>query len=431
MKVLKDILVFTYKRQATAFGLEWVKDILAFTYKRQDNAFGLEWVTAPSAKGMKDVARQDARESGATHIAFRSRFNQYGLAKTDRQTPPFWAPWRAAAAVLADAIPGTWIAGMVFADGRAWVVAVRNSKIVKGGDELFANEQEAKAHMRGLVEGKTRGWRAIYAPATWGIDGAEQRDLAPYLQRSTSLFGVLTGNDGAGLHPAAMKQWPVSPGKLGLTVVASAALVFYLTHRSALWHGRTAHRPAAVTNAPPPAPEIPSVVSLVRCVEALPAVLFQIAVPGWTTKGATCQVENIVVTVEAKSFTPLSTILAYYPAAVPVGKTKSADITVPFSEVITRSRVTPPLVTEDEVNRIFAPVVEEGRAGNEFHDVSGPVERTQGVRRLQWTFDTSAPPHVWLPTIAKVHNVVLESVRLEFVNAAFQWKLKGFVYVAP
>lgn len=86
-------------------------------------------------------------------------------------------------------------------DAGYWYLCVRNDVILSDGDVLFVKEEDAKEQFMSMLS--VPDWSKKIAPAEWGIDETEQKDISEvFSQGWTSNWKRLT--------PCAAQSWRLS-----------------------------------------------------------------------------------------------------------------------------------------------------------------------------------------------------------------------------
>ncbi len=365
--------------------------------------FGLYWLTAPSLRAAKAAAKVDARASDATHVAYRRSPVQYGLAPLER-TPPWGRSWRAAAASAANINGGSWIGAFRLSPSAWWVIRVNGGRISTHGDAVYASEEDAQRAFAYHTQAGQPEWLNIYAPAAWGIAGAQPGDLTRLLSRSHAprLVSALRRPLPVGLALAAV-------GVVGISVL--------------LWNRAPPTGPAVVLPTVVPVPSlIPARALLDTC---LPLLLRENArvVPGWSVAQTSCTPLGLTTRLSAGGATPLSTLSSFLPEAVIQGETRSAELVLSVEPPLPRP-ASLPLASHAWYAQTLGRLAETCRAKNTLSPP--PSSGGQGWTTMTWTFSTPAPPSLWVEALGAVPNLVIDGMTLH----GGTWDVKGMAYVA-
>lgn len=422
------------------------------TFYRVDGtnfAFGLEWMTAAANKQSIDQAKSAAKKQQATHAAWRLAKAQVGLTRIDQDVPDrsLFSPWRSAAAAFADLPYSSLLAAFKFRDGRIWVLAATNGRIYAKGDRVFVNEEDARLYFEELFA--QQYWNDIFAPADWH-SRAKQIDPLAVLRRKRPdgrIAGILSGigaalglvsRPGASLKPLVADLESIGTPKLiaiavGLCLVAAGGLGY------AKWHEAHTRKPQIAA----PSPYYPAVVAggqvLALCIKALLDTTRKHQTPGWTLTEATCSGDQVAATLMLDPDAPMTTMMAFHPDA-DLRTRKQAVIRATLPEALQQKALTLPLITEDIYQNAFALADERSNSTNLIGPALTPVgmapmqngrQQPRPYRISQWSFETTAPPLMWVPDLVSIRNLEVASVTLAVSEHGLSWRIKGNAYVAP
>ncbi|MDA8232807.1 MAG: type 4b pilus protein PilO2 [Magnetospirillum sp.] len=392
----------------------------------QEYAFGLQWF---QAQGIGDIGKQAfalARKANATHYTLRKLRGQYGLANvTDRQMTlrHIAKPWQSAAATLAEAISGTWIAALPLAGNRYYVVAVINGRILTGdsGDVVFSTEDDAKTHVDTLL--KHNKFQTVYAPPEWRIQHSKTLDLAATLtkRRGSTLASVRFWS----VH---FKPWQYAAAGTAAAIFAGTTIYIIAAHHRAAERAALAarHRPVIIR------PTItPAGATLARCASTLPLMLYAMAIPGFDNETATCDANTATLTTRVKPNNPISVIRSYAPQAIFTNDHRTADVPFHFHNPLPTAAVAPPFWTLNQYKTALANIAEpaEAQPDTDNHPPS-PIPAC-GCQTYQWTITTAAPPEMWLDPLAQIPNTSVTLASVAMAAGTMTWTIKGTGYVAP
>ncbi|MBI1273823.1 MAG: type 4b pilus protein PilO2 [Alphaproteobacteria bacterium] len=152
------------------------------TIGRRKYATGLYWQISPSGRivvAAKEAARQPGQYSDFFSIRpgnKTGRVGQFGLGTSESGHR---AGMPTLAATLANRQPGSWAGAFKIREG-VYVVIVRDDLIAPDGDQLYADEAEARNRL--YQEINLGGLQRVYAPEAWAIPGSDGMSLALLLQ---------------------------------------------------------------------------------------------------------------------------------------------------------------------------------------------------------------------------------------------------------
>jgi hypothetical protein len=428
-----------------------------FTVGGAEYAFGLEWVTASHNTSTSAHVRRQAMRLNASHLAWRPKMHQVGIARINRpRTRLHWSSWRAAAAAFADlpqpaAEPHTMIGAFAFLSGEIWVVAASQGRLFSDGDRFFTDQAAAREHFRRLYDRVAR-WGAIFAPAEWAVPRANSDGPLTFLaigqpgggaskpiHRILNAIGV-TRRPGVSLSRLRNGTWADLP--------ASAKTAICLMAVGALLGGQhllaRPHKPPA---APLPqqviVPWYPAIEDTVAridlCVNAILQTLERGGAPGWEVGELSCDNNSVSLTLAARRFAPLSTLADFQPDASVQGTTRTASLSRPLGATLTKAPIAPPLPAPDEILAKFGHLDETLRGINLFTNAGAPtgtppvemgVPRPRPYRVMSWSLQTGAPPQLWRRELSSIRDVEITTIAMKRTDGPFIWIIKGVAYVA-
>ena len=411
-------------------------------------AFGLDWLTAATGGAARQQTRRAAVNAKATHLAWRPRYMQAGMARVTGHPPasPF-NPWRSAGAAFADLSHASLLAAFPLNDGNTWVLAAANGHIFPDGDRIFADEEQARLHFKQFHD-KQR-WHTIFAPAAWGIYRAGQTDpLAVLKAHASPLPNIpMISRSIAGLGLQRKPGCPLRKFNVGasgapnVTRTAAAVAAIVVAGLCGYNYWRTHHhvRPAAQAPLRPYYPRIVSADRILKeCIAVLPDILSGYVTPGWDITDAVCSADSVTVTQTAKAYTPLSTMAVYHPEAVVAGDKRTATIELPSAPAPDPLPLSLPLLSSSQYLSTFGIIDEHAAASNSLNAAvpsadAAPVEngmrQPRPYRVQDWTFTTRAPPPMWAEDLARLPNMTVGVVSLKLTETGLTWTVKGTAYV--
>ncbi len=192
---------------------------------------GLAWSVAPRGIGLAQ-ARLTSRTAKASAFLLRADGRNMALLPAPLQAPQAIA----LGDVLCEALGPSWC-GVFELEGKTIYLAANDGCILPDGDQVYADDRGARARLLEEADLYTK----VYAPARWGVDGAEDSGaVLPRLDWSgAQLFTPLAN---------AAKVRTRAPLLVGVLALAAAFTGYEL------WHVRRvkAEQQALAHKAPPP-----------------------------------------------------------------------------------------------------------------------------------------------------------------------------------
>ena len=138
---------------------------------------GLTWIVAPRSIGLAQ-ARLTGRTAKASGFLLRAEGRNLAVLP-----PPLQASQSVALGdVLCQALGPSWC-GVFSVDGKPVYLAANEGCIPPDGDQLYPDERAARARLQEEASLYTN----VYAPSSWGIEGAEDSDA--FLRSVDCCFG--------------------------------------------------------------------------------------------------------------------------------------------------------------------------------------------------------------------------------------------------
>ncbi|HIJ63784.1 MAG TPA: type 4b pilus protein PilO2 [Rhodospirillaceae bacterium] len=197
---------------------------------------------------------------------------QYGVSGLEDGHRPGMT---AAAAALADALPGSW-AG-IFAVAEGWYyVETRRGFIAPTGDRLFpiVDKVAASAMVRkAAADGR---FDKIYAPAGFDIANAEDRPLSDII--TAPRLSLFAANRLRSLSPLTAARRPVLTWKIGAPICAAIVGLFYAWYAYIDWSSTEPLKPALIAvweSAPAAAPTALACTTGILSYPTLPGYAFR------------------------------------------------------------------------------------------------------------------------------------------------------------
>jgi len=388
----------------------------------------LFWQTVGGAARGAAAARAQARKlpleigTPTNIVVRRTSPPQFGVSFSDAQgvRPGQFA----AAAVLADALGGTW-AGLFDVPNGWYLVACRRGFVDPDTDRLFARH-DADAARRVLqdvmVEGKTK---TIYAPASLNVPGTKDFPIDKLLaQQARGLKGMMSRQRLAPLDTRiALRQ-----KLLRLAPFAAAPLALALLARPA-WVAvdqRLHPPPPPPLQLPPPWEGMPAAAPFIS--QCVGGVLSYPQLPGARLKSAQCRGDKILF--HYTPYTPLTLPLVLGERAVPRCQLTASDkADLQFSCDLDP---TPKIGRQTPVARDAA----ARRMWESFGLLGGGVELSAphpvinpagGLSAIEMTVKArgSAPPDMLLHAIADLQTLSVSTVEFATPNT---WYIEGVLY---
>lgn len=311
-------------------------------------------------------------------------------------------------------------------DAGYWYLCVRNDVILSDGDVLFVKEEDAKEQFLSMLS--VPDWAKKIAPAEWGIDDTEQKDLSEILV--------------AGLDTQLEKINALRGAELAIVVVLSiAAGIGLISYISKTFFAAQKPQAKIVTRrakkkvvkkvekiVPAPWESMVDPVWMMNSCRQNILSLVSISTPGWNNRGVTCT-QSAAVTSWGRSFGRLSWIemSLNYSGLTFANKTidsnaRSVTVSIPFQSV--RKVKSAPTKTEGElrnlINDLFQALNMSISLGN------GQVKAGNKVYKyLTFKINSTYDPEIWERMLTKFSGLTVNNIR--YNNGT--WNYEGTIYV--
>ena len=311
-------------------------------------------------------------------------------------------------------------------DAGYWYLCVRNDVILSDGDVLFVKEEDAKEQFMSMLS--VPDWSKKIAPAEWGIDETEPKDIA-------EVFAT-------GLDSKLEKINALRGTELLIVVVISIAvgawLIMYLVQT--FFTTETQETKVVTRRAQPkvrqevvkviPAPWeslVDPVWMIDNCRKAI-LDLTSIAVPGWNNNGVLCTTSN-AVTSWKREFGRLSWIemsLAYsgmnFTNKTVDEKSDLVTVSLPLGEA--RKINSSPTKSADDLRLLINDL---------FQSLNLTIGLSNGVVRvgeknysyIDFKLDSKYDPEVWKNLLTKFSGLKINNIKYNKGT----WNYEGTIYV--
>lgn len=311
-------------------------------------------------------------------------------------------------------------------DAGYWYLCVRNDVILSDGDVLFVNEEDAKEQFMSMLS--VPDWAKKIAPAEWGIDDTDQKELSEILA--------------SGLDSKLEKINALRGAELAIVVALSlAAGVALISYISKTFFSASKPQAKIVTRRakkkvvkqvekviPAPWESIVDPVWMMNSCRQTILSLVSISTPGWTNRGVTCT-QSSAVTSWSRSFGRLSWIemSLNYSGLTFANKTiddvaRNVTVSIPFQTV--RKIKSAPTKSAEElrnlINDLFQALNLSISLGN------GQVKSGNKIYNyLTFRINSTYDPEIWERMLTKFSGLTVNNIR--YNNGT--WNYEGTIYV--
>ena len=311
-------------------------------------------------------------------------------------------------------------------DAGYWYLCVRNDVILSDGDVLFVNEEDAKDQFISMLS--VPGWAKKIAPAEWGIDETEQKNLSDiFAQGLSTKLEKINALRGAELLIVVV-----------LSIAVGAWLVMFIsshffgtkTQQNKVVTRRAKKKVVKNVKKVVPAPWeslVDPVWMLDNCRETILS-LTTISTPGWKNLGVTCMASGAMTTWK-KDFGRLSWLemsLAYsgmtFASKVIDEKANNVTVSLPFQDVkrINSSPKKSAKELRNMLNDLFQALNLTVRLSDEKVSVGGKVYYS-----LNFVINSKYDPNIWKEMLTKFSGLKINNIR--YNNGV--WNYEGTIYV--
>jgi hypothetical protein len=312
-------------------------------------------------------------------------------------------------------------------DAGYWYLCVRNDVILSDGDILFVKEEDAKEQFMSMLS--VPDWSKKIAPAEWGIDETEAKDIAEVfasgLDTKLEKINALRGTE---LLIVVLLSLAVGIGLVKFlsdllfspTVTPTTQVV---TRRA---QKKVVEQVETVVLAPWEDITSPSWM-LDNCRETI-LTLIDISTPGWSNGGVTCS-ESAAVTSWSRSFGRLSWIemalnysgLSFANKAINETGT-NVTISIPFQSVEKVNSA--PKLSSAELRNMLNDLFQS--LNLEVHLNDGQINLGDNVYRfINFYINSRYDPEIWKPMLTKFSGLKVNNIR--YSNGV--WNYEGTIYV--
>ena len=311
-------------------------------------------------------------------------------------------------------------------DAGYWYLCVRNDVILSDGDVLFVKEEDAKEQFISMLS--VPDWSKKIAPAEWGIEETEQKDIA-------EIFA-------SGLDTKLEKINALRGTELAIVVILSVLIGIWLVMYISKTFFTTAPQQNKVITRRAQKKVVKQVAKVVpapwesivdpawmidTCRETILS-LATISTPGWKNAGITCTSSNAITTWR-RQFGRISWIEMSLSYSGLTFANKSIDprgnsvtVSVPFQKVRNIKSVPKKTETElrDQINDLFQSLnLSIGLA-------NGKVKVGDKVYNyLTFKINSHYDPDIWKTMLTKFSGLRVNTIR--YNNGT--WNYEGIIYV--
>lgn len=311
-------------------------------------------------------------------------------------------------------------------DAGYWYLCVRNDVILSDGDVLFVKEEDAKEQFMSMLS--VPDWSKKIAPAEWGIDETEQKDIAEVfasgLDTKLEKINALRGTE--------LMIVIVLSALIGIWLVMYISKTFFTTapQQNKVIVRRATKKVVKKVDKVVPAPWeslIDPVWVLDTCRENILS-LVAISTPGWSNNGVTCTTSN-AITSWKRQFGRLSWLEMSLSYSGLTFASKSIDpkgalvtVSVPFQKV--RNIKSAPKKTAEELRNQINDLFQSLNLSINLSE--GSVKAGDKVYKyLGFKINSPYDPDVWKPLLTKFSGLKVNNIR--YGNGT--WNYEGIIYV--
>jgi len=311
-------------------------------------------------------------------------------------------------------------------DAGYWYLCIRNDVILSDGDVLFVKEEDAKEQFMSMLS--VPDWSKKIAPAEWGIDETEQKDieeiLAQGLDSKLEKINALRGTELAIV--------------VGLSILAGGYAIKFIsdtffstkTQETKVITKRARKKVVKEVEKVVPAPwesMVDTTWILDNCRSTIQS-LVSISTPGWRNTGVTCSPSG-AVTSWKRAFGRLSWIemalgssgLTFTNKAID-DKGGTVTVSIPFQSVKKVNSI--PKKTAGELRNMINDL---------FQTLNLSISLTNGKTKagkkvypyLGFKVNSKYDPEIWKPMLTKFSGLKVNNIR--YNNGV--WNYEGTIYV--
>ena len=311
-------------------------------------------------------------------------------------------------------------------DAGYWYLCVRNDVILSDGDVLFVKEEDAKEQFMSMLS--VPDWSKKIAPAEWGIDETEQKDISEVFSQGLDVqLEKINALRGAELAIVVV-----------LSIAAGAWLVMFIantffatkTQENKVVTRRAKKKVVKEVEKIVPAPwesMVDTTWLLDNCRNSIQS-LGAISTPGWKNGGVTCSASG-AVTSWKREFGRLSWIEMSLSYSGMTFTNKSIDdrgntvtISMPFQSVKKVNSIPKKTISElrNMINDLFQTLNMSISLSN------GKVKAGNKVYNfLNFRINSKYDPEIWKPMLTKFSGLKVNNIR--YNNGV--WNYEGTIYV--
>ena len=311
-------------------------------------------------------------------------------------------------------------------DAGYWYLCIRNDVILSDGDVLFVKEEDAKEQFISMLS--VPDWSKKIAPAEWGIDETEQKDIAEVFSQGLDVklekINALRGTE--------LLTVVVLSIAIGAWLVTFIADTFFATktQQNKVVTRRAQPKVVKKVQTVVPAPWeslVDPAWFLDNCREKV-QTLVSVSTPGWQNNGVTCTSAG-VVTSWSRQFGRLSWIemALTYSGLTFTNKT--------INENSTQVTVSMPFQTIKRINSIPKRSLPETRnmLNDLFQTLNLSISLSNGsasagdkvYKFISFRLNSAYDPEIWKTLLTKFSGLVVNNIRY---NSGV-WNYEGTIYV--
>ena len=311
-------------------------------------------------------------------------------------------------------------------DAGYWYLCVRNDVILSDGDVLFVKEADAKEQFMSMLS--VPDWSRKIAPAEWGIDETEQKDIAEVfasgLDTKLEKINALRGTE--------LAIVVILSVLIGIWLVMYISKTFFTTapqqNKVITRHAKKKVVKQVAKVVPAPWESIVDPVWMLDTCREKILSLVAISTPGWVNSGVTCTSAN-AMTSWKRQFGRISWLemsLSYsgltFASKVVNPRGTEVKVSIPFQKV--RNIKSVPKKTNIELRNQINDLFQSLNLSVSLADGKAKVG-DKIYQYLTYKINSRYDPEVWKPMLTKFSGLKVNTIR--YNNGT--WNYEGIIYV--
>jgi hypothetical protein len=311
-------------------------------------------------------------------------------------------------------------------DAGYWYLCVRNDVILSDGDVLFVKEADAKEQFMSMLS--VPDWSKKIAPAEWGIDETEQKDIAEVfasgLDTKLEKINALRGTE--------LAIVVILSVLIGIWLVMFISKKFFNTapqqNKVITRHAKKKVVKQVAKVVPAPWESIVDPIWMLDTCREKILSLVAISTPGWTNGGVTCTSSN-AITSWKRQFGRISWLemsLSYsgltFASKIINPKGTEVKVSIPFQKV--RNIKSIPKKTNSELRNQINDLFQSLNLSISLSDGKTKVG-DKVYQYLTYKINSRYDPEICKPMLTKFSGLKINTIR--YNNGT--WNYEGIIYV--